>query len=375
MPTDTFSAREALGVPPVRAEEKLPRSLASTPKAAAGSRVGEGAEPSVECAAATSKQLKATLLEAGVKPVPHYARRRPRCCTDAGGALLTPRSERSFCARQGCTPDTEESASWPTIGIGVQELASGAAHGAAANSGAGDAGMPSVSGQSLQDATPHRGNSDLGNASVPTLAVGTTDCIRCAEVSPVTAAEIWVPTQFTTAAGRAICVRERRLLTVDSPYWKLLRFDPAREAIVAPPDLSIGECGCDDGDSRELFDIMLSAKRETEQLPCDAAAELGGAIGQSLYEGSARTVPPLTSTSAGYVLPYPCVRRQRAASCPERVVGSPPYSSIGEGTVYSLPPFSGFCAADGRPFYCRCSYASAERQGRQQSRADYAEGA
>ncbi|KAG5499624.1 hypothetical protein JIQ42_05099 [Leishmania sp. Namibia] len=357
MAASPFCTHEALRVSPIREGVGFPPPFTSTSKTAADSAMGEGAEPPAECAAATARQSSPIVFDVGVKPVDHCARRRPRRCSDAGGARQTGRSERSSWARQDSTTDTEESAIGPAIGIAMQDVTSGAANGEPSDAGAARTATSSIWEHHLPDAPPHNSYSDACNASVPTLSADTANSVGCTEVPPVTAVEIEVPTQFTTAAGRAICVRERRLLVADSPYWKLLRFDPAREAIVAPPDSSIDECGdeeeADGDDSGELYDTVSSAKRAAEQLPTDSAAALEGATGQSSYEGSASTVSPLAFTYAGYALLHPCVRRRRAASCPERFADSRSYPRMGGNAYYSLPPFSGFCAADGRPFYCR----------------------
>ncbi|EAN76396.1 hypothetical protein Tb09.160.1670 [Trypanosoma brucei brucei TREU927] len=45
----------------------------------------------------------------------------------------------------------------------------------------------------------------------------------------IPAITIWVPTAFTKAAGRRICIREQRCITQDSPYWRLLNECPLAE--------------------------------------------------------------------------------------------------------------------------------------------------
>ncbi|CAC9497144.1 conserved hypothetical protein [Leishmania infantum JPCM5] len=381
MSASTLPTREGLCVSPPREAVGTRGPFASTPKAAAAdSTSAEGAGAPSECDAATAGVSEAGAFEVKVKSTAHHERRRPRCCSDASGTLQTARSKRSSCARQDSVTDTDASATAPATGIETQDITSGAAGRGPLHSGAESTTTPSFLEHHVQDAPQHSSYRDAGNASVPASAANTLNSIGCTEVPPTTAVTMWVPTQFTTAAGRAICLRERRLLTAASPYWKLLRFDPAREAIVAPPGSSADECDHEDEavliDSGELSDTMPAAKHAAEQLPTDAAAAaLRGAIGESCCEGTVNAASPLTSTYAGYAWVHRCVRRRRAASCPERVLGSWSYLSVGRDADYSLPPFSGFCAADGRPFYCHYSPASAEGQDCQQRRSGRVEGA
>ncbi|RNF00471.1 hypothetical protein TraAM80_07580, partial [Trypanosoma rangeli] len=48
------------------------------------------------------------------------------------------------------------------------------------------------------------------------------------EVATVT---VMVPTMFTTAGGRCICVREKRRIACESPYWRLLFGCPLQEGV------------------------------------------------------------------------------------------------------------------------------------------------
>ncbi|CAG9576501.1 conserved hypothetical protein [Leishmania major strain Friedlin] len=381
MSASTLPNREGLGVSPAREVVGIRGPFASTPKAAAtDSTSEEGAGAPSECDAATAGVSKGSAFEVRVKSTGHHERRRPRCCSDASGTLQTARSERSSCARQDNVTDTDASATAPATCMKTQNITSETAGRGPLHSSAESTTTPSLLEHHVQDALQHSSYSDGENASVPASAANTVNSIGCTEVPPTTAVTIWVPTQFTTAAGRAICLRERRLLTAASPYWRLLCFDPAREAIVAPPGSSADECDHDEeavlGDAGELSDTMPTAKNAAEQLPADAAAAaLRGAIGESCCAGTVSAASPLTSTYAGYAWVHRCVRRRRAASCPERVLGSWSYASVGRDADYSLPLFSGFCAADGRPFYCHYPSASAEGQDRQQRRSGSAEGA
>ncbi|CBZ27998.1 conserved hypothetical protein [Leishmania mexicana MHOM/GT/2001/U1103] len=379
MSASTLPTREDLCVSPAREAVGIRCPFASTPKAAADSTTEEGAGAPSECDAATAGVSKASAFEVRVKSTVHHEHRRPRCCSDSSGTLQTARSERSSGDCQGSVTDTDAPAIALATGIEMQDITRGAAGRGPLHSGVESTTMPWLFERQVQDAPQHSSYRDAGNAPVPALAGNTVNSIGCTEVPPTTAFTMWVPTQFTTAAGRAICLRERRLLTAESPYWKLLRFDPAREAIVVPPGSSADECDHDEeavlGASGEHSDPMSGAKHAAEQLSTDAAAAaLRGAIGESCCETTVSAGLPLTSTYAGYAWVHRCVRRRRAASCPERVLGSWSNLSVCRDADYSLPPFSGFCAADGRPFYCHSPSASPEGQGCQERRSGGAEG-
>ncbi|GET89541.1 hypothetical protein, conserved [Leishmania tarentolae] len=368
MSASPLPTRGSLHVSPAQEVLELRCSFMPTPKAAADSTIEEGAGASSEYEAATAGVSEAGAFEVSVKPAVHHERRRRRCCSEASGPLQTARSERSSCARQDSVTETDGSAIAPATDIETQGITDWAAGRESWHSGAERTTMTALLEHQVQGALPHSSYGCVENTSVPTLTANTVNSIRCTEAPPTAVVTMWVPTQFTTAAGRPICLRERRLVTAESPYWKLLRFDPAREAIVVPPDSSADGCNHEKdavlADSGYPSSPISTAKQVAEQCSINTVAALGSAIADPCYESAVSAASPLTSTYAGYAYVHRCVRRRRATSCPERVIGSWSSFSMRSEAGYSLPPFSGFCAADGRPFYCHSSSASAEGQDR-----------
>nr|CAJ2475307.1 unnamed protein product [Leishmania braziliensis] len=326
MSASIFFTHEDRCTSPAREEVRCLGRFGSLSKAAADSTMKKGIGAPAECDAATAELFEESACEVRVKSTAHHGRCQPRCYIDASATLQAARSEPSSCARQNSAVDAEESAPASATGAEMQDIPNEAAGGEPLHSGAGSKATPLFSKRPVLDVPPYGCCSDAGNVSSPTLAATTVNSIGCTEVLPTAAVTMWVPTQFTTAAGRAICVRERRLLTAESSYWKLLRFNPSREAIVALPSSLADKCDHDEGvvfgDSGEFSDAMLAAKRAAEQLPTGAAAALGGAIDQASFEGVASATSPLTSTYVGYPWVHRSVRRRRATSCPERVVSS-----------------------------------------------------
>lgn len=149
---------------------------------------------------------------------------------------------------------------------------------------------------------------------------------------------LYVPTMFTTAAGRPICVREKRVMDSESPYWSLLRFAPGREAALSSSSTDRNETpGIGEG----------TAPIDDSPLLPEGSTSRAGSFFPGCGDGQA-TKGPLISSHLGarWLQPRPL----RASSCPERC-----HASSGElpkqQAVYVLPAFTGFCAANGRPLF------------------------
>lgn len=185
---------------------------------------------------------------------------------------------------------------------------------------------PAASAKSAVASAPTRDSCSLGEA------------LPDAETTSVT---MWVPTLFTTAAGRPICIRERRPLTADSPYWKLLSFRPGRSAAVA----------ADDG----AFTFEGGAPQDADEdaMPGESIDATRGSL--------CNRVAPLTSThvGCGWMRPFGSGgwwARRRATSCPNRFVSAAWTAQEEAGLdraagALALPSFSGFCTAGGRPLF------------------------
>ncbi|KAG5501939.1 hypothetical protein JKF63_04209 [Porcisia hertigi] len=368
MSAPIFTTGECSFVSPEREEAPFLCPCASSLKSAADSEEEEeGVGAAAECNTATAGLSHGIAFEERVKRIAYRERRRRRrCCNDAGGALQTVRPERRTCTCQRRVMRTEQSTILFTDGGEVKCILCGSAGGEPSHSVQQSTEAPLAPKHHVQHSTTRNIDGDLENASVSALPGGGTDSLIGSPQAPSpTEVTMWVPTQFTTAAGRAICVRERRVLEADSPYWKLLRFDSSREAIVEPLDSSEGDCepgvGAVCGDAGALpRRPVLSATKSAGQLPSNVAAASSVASSPRLCEDTASTALPLTYTYVDSAWTHPWAQRRRSASCPERIVGSQMYFSACGSAGYSLPPFLGFCAADGSPFYCRRPPASTE---------------
>lgn len=144
---------------------------------------------------------------------------------------------------------------------------------------------------------------------------------------------VYVPTMFTTAAGRTICVRERRTIDKGSPYWPLLSFSPERHA-----------------NMRSVPRSEATEQRTNERPPsADDDVSLQRERNERLDEEDwGLTSKLLGSTRVGTEWLNP--RPVRASSCPERYHLRSTAVPQDEAT-YTLPAFTGFCAASGRPFF------------------------
>jgi hypothetical protein len=154
-------------------------------------------------------------------------------------------------------------------------------------------------------------------------------------VSASASVTVCVPTMFTTAAGRPICVREVRSISPVSPYWNLLRFVPERGAALDVAEASLMVSKALDGAER-LGSLTREATNRRERLL------------KASWETTETRVRPLISTHLGEEWLAP--RSLRPASCPERYY-SPSRATAGVQSSYALPPFTGFCAANGAPFF------------------------
>lgn len=143
---------------------------------------------------------------------------------------------------------------------------------------------------------------------------------------------VHVPTYFTNASGRSICVRERRVLTADSPYWGLLKFSPSRTASCTLSS------GADEMPSDEHA-LSLDPPEATQRFasPC---SHLDGR--------RASTRVSRSSHRWDAVLDKPPTR---ASSCPQRF-----YNDSMTYVEASLPAFSGFTRANGSPVYLSSSF-------------------
>ncbi|KPI88622.1 hypothetical protein ABL78_2290 [Leptomonas seymouri] len=152
------------------------------------------------------------------------------------------------------------------------------------------------------------------------------------------AVTMYVPTMFTTAAGRPICLREKRVLDAKSPYWRLLSFAPEREAALAPV--------LSDSKGKPTTNRRADAGRHSSPL---SDKTVGCTALHSATQGSHEAwVRPLRSSRLGEAWFHP--QPLRAHSCPERFY-SGSQGGVREEAPYLLPTFTGFCAANGRPFF------------------------
>lgn len=154
---------------------------------------------------------------------------------------------------------------------------------------------------------------------------------------------VYVPTLFTSAAGRPICVRERRAIDERSPYWSLLRLSPERRA---DPQF----CPQSDAEGQHVSECS-SAEREPP-LKTDSCEDYLGPRSCRNDEASRLQPKPLRSSRVGEV--WFQRRARRASSCPERCHSDSSTTSQPEAS-YALPSFTGFCAANGRPFFMSAS--------------------
>ncbi|KEG11040.1 hypothetical protein DQ04_03041110 [Trypanosoma grayi] len=69
---------------------------------------------------------------------------------------------------------------------------------------------------------------------------------------------VLVPTMFTTAAGRGICVRERRRIERGSPYWRLLFECPLLEGSAA----ACRDAQCEEKKETEVTDAAMVAEQQ-----------------------------------------------------------------------------------------------------------------
>lgn len=141
---------------------------------------------------------------------------------------------------------------------------------------------------------------------------------------------VLVPTAFTTAQGRPICVCETRAIAKNSPYWNLL-FSPDSMA----------------NRSRESILAECCAENQTTQdaATSDCTKELDTNVSAGKPPAWFRRPGEWNSDGP---LPF---SPPRAASCPERVHSSPPPSLASSPTPIFTFPYTGFTRADGSMLY------------------------
>lgn len=174
--------------------------------------------------------------------------------------------------------------------------------------------------------------------SAPYLHVGAGE--EADSVATLHTVAVCVPVMFTTAAGRPICVRETRLLDAKSPFWQLLSFNPERRAALAPASSDNGERA----DERVCSEVNRCSLLRGHPPAGQAEVHL------SEQHNSRVKKRPLSSSRLGE--DWLQSRTTRAASCPERchcVTRSKSDSTV----ACTLPAFTGFCAANGQPFFTR----------------------
>lgn len=154
----------------------------------------------------------------------------------------------------------------------------------------------------------------------------------CHTVATSRCVAVYVPTMFTTAAGRPICVREKRTIDAASPYWNLMSFNPDRDAALSAETIS-------------------ATVMESERGPALSVPKYKQDVSDRDVLQSPRQFLTSTHLCEDWISPRPL----RATSCPERSHTSPEPTRI-EDLEYSLPAFTGFCAANGQPFFTPMPY-------------------
>ncbi|KAK7194369.1 hypothetical protein NESM_000352800 [Novymonas esmeraldas] len=343
MAASSASARAAPPLPHVAEEAARCCAHPSTPlTTTAASAVEEEVDTAAGYASSAVESMLVRMTEGGEGACTSrgHPRRRPRSSRGVDEEHQhTARAERCSCAPQCgsvAPPLTTSRPFMATADAGDGEGGPAGAEAGLADAAASVPWRPSVA---VEHSAPGDCLADVGRAtSEPSLHMSEGEA-----PSATTTVTLWVPTQFTTAAGRAVCVREQRELTADSPYWRLLCFPPERHAIVASPEHDV--------DKHHADAALTDLEAETPHAPaCPTALAATAAAAAAAAVGA--DVKPMTTTYVGHQWVHSRRCGRRASSCPERWnTGLHPVSAA-ETHAYELPSFSGFCAADGRPIYC-----------------------
>ncbi|KAH9577743.1 hypothetical protein LSM04_002102 [Trypanosoma melophagium] len=166
---------------------------------------------------------------------------------------------------------------------------------------------------------------------------------------------VMVPTMFTTAAGRPICVRETRHIKRGSPYWKLLFECPLREGdVLSSTDIvNDNQYLNADGGLSDIVEEEATTSKEEKRATIPLLP---------IWRRKLQRTEPLSSLSS--FLPTPIVEcyESRSHSCPPRVQNSRNKSGNREITTINSQktcsstnektfPYSSFTRADGSMIY------------------------
>ncbi|ORC92887.1 uncharacterized protein TM35_000022130 [Trypanosoma theileri] len=209
--------------------------------------------------------------------------------------------------------------------------------------------------------SPHNSESSIDSAAA--AAASNSHSSHSCNDQTAACVTVMVPTMFTTAAGRPICVRESRRIERDSPYWKLLFEFPTCERVVSSfTDIKDDNQSLDDDNSHSN---PVKEEEDDDDEEDTVNKEKNGAAIPLLpvWRRQLRRADPFSSLSL--LLPTPIVEYNelRSHSCPPRVQSSNnnksrnedtttinsqiKYNGIGEITF----PYSSFTRADGSMIY------------------------
>ncbi|RNF00368.1 uncharacterized protein Tco025E_08813 [Trypanosoma conorhini] len=243
------------------------------------------------------------------------SRSRP-CGRDAGGRQTRARSGSSCSCSSGGAAE---------CGGGGDNDAD-AAVAAASSPARKPASLPSFRQQHAEEATaagtrsPCCGDHDTDAAAARPATSGSGS--GSGDEAEATTVTVMVPTMFTTAGGRRICVREKRRLARGSPYWRLL-FECPVQGTAAPPSHADTETGLkrrkvkDDADEADLSQCGLPPA--WQRRPREANALFAPSLAVFPQRPRARSCPPPVSSdcgasaeSGGVTFTFPCSSFTRA---------------------------------------------------------------